>query len=229
MVAIPKITHLPILDRFYFSVFQVQDKFCNPQLCYWTQGLNPKNVTENFGSGVKGFSRRQLQTGLVISNFNKIKILCIWRKPSLELSSPILICSIIWCYQWLIIIVLRNKLALVFWVKYLRNWSIAMIPENFLVEFIPDMICLGVDCLICGVLYKVYSKTNQLISAIKVCCNFDSVRFRLFNLILLCYDWTYWYITNSSPSPLKIFLHESEFESFSAGLDSESFNYFVSY
>ncbi len=43
-----------------------------------------------------------------------------------------------------------------------------MVPENILLEFIPDMICFGVDILICGVIYKVYSKTHTLISAIKV-------------------------------------------------------------
>ena len=43
-----------------------------------------------------------------------------------------------------------------------------MVPENILYEFIPDMICFGVDILICGVIYKVYSKTHTLISAIKV-------------------------------------------------------------
>jgi hypothetical protein len=48
-----------------------------------------------------------------------------------------------------------------------------MAPENILLDFIPDMICLGIDGLICAVLYRVYSKTHQLISAIKVSLNFN--------------------------------------------------------
>ena len=35
-------------------------------------------------------------------------------------------------------------------------------------DLVPELICLSVDALICGILYKVYSDTNSAIQAVKV-------------------------------------------------------------
>ena len=35
-------------------------------------------------------------------------------------------------------------------------------------DLVPELICLGVDAVICGILYKVYSDTNSTIEAVKV-------------------------------------------------------------
>lgn len=35
-------------------------------------------------------------------------------------------------------------------------------------EIIPELVCIGIDAVICGILYKVYSDTNSAISAVKV-------------------------------------------------------------
>ena len=51
-----------------------------------------------------------------------------------------------------------------------KKWRVfSEMPDlNILSEFIPDLIGLSVDVIICGVLYKVYSGTLKQISAIKV-------------------------------------------------------------
>ena len=43
-----------------------------------------------------------------------------------------------------------------------------MVDLNILSNFVPDLICLGVDAVICGVLYKLCSGTQKQIAAIKV-------------------------------------------------------------
>ena len=40
-------------------------------------------------------------------------------------------------------------------------------------DFIPEIICLGVDCLVCGILYTAYLVTNRSISEISKAANFD--------------------------------------------------------
>ena len=36
-------------------------------------------------------------------------------------------------------------------------------------DLVPELICLGIDVAICGILYKVYTVNNGAIRAVKVC------------------------------------------------------------
>ena len=33
-------------------------------------------------------------------------------------------------------------------------------------DFIPELVCLGVDCLVCGIVYTAYVLTNRAISSV---------------------------------------------------------------
>ena len=40
-------------------------------------------------------------------------------------------------------------------------------------DFLPEIICLGVDCIVCGVLYSAYFFTNRAIRSISSAVQFD--------------------------------------------------------
>ena len=52
-------------------------------------------------------------------------------------------------------------------------------------DFIPEIICLGVDCLVCGILYTAYFVTNRSISEISKAANFDLEKKVVFHFLPL--------------------------------------------
>ena len=40
-------------------------------------------------------------------------------------------------------------------------------------DFIPEIICLGIDCLVCGVVYSAYVFTNSAIRSVSSASSFD--------------------------------------------------------
>ena len=40
-------------------------------------------------------------------------------------------------------------------------------------DFLPEIICLGIDCAVCGILYSAYYFTNRAVSSIASAAKFD--------------------------------------------------------
>ena len=40
-------------------------------------------------------------------------------------------------------------------------------------DFLPEIICLGIDCAVCGILYSAYYFTNRAAASISSAANFD--------------------------------------------------------
>ena len=39
-------------------------------------------------------------------------------------------------------------------------------PSPTVSDFLPELVCLGVDCLVCGIVYTAYVLTNRAISSV---------------------------------------------------------------
>ena len=39
-------------------------------------------------------------------------------------------------------------------------------PSPTISDFLPELVCLGVDCLVCGIVYTAYVFTNRAISSV---------------------------------------------------------------
>ena len=55
-------------------------------------------------------------------------------------------------------------------------------------DFIPEIVCLGVDCLVCGILYSAYVFTNRAITSVSTAASFDLEKKVIYvKLFALCF------------------------------------------
>ena len=65
-------------------------------------------------------------------------------------------------------------------------------------DFIPEIVCLGVDCLVCGILYSAYFFTNRAITSVSSAAIFDLEKKVIYHYFLFDFASLSDYITRSN-------------------------------
>ena len=62
-------------------------------------------------------------------------------------------------------------------------------------DFIPEIVCLGVDCLVCGILYSAYVFTNRAIASVSSAASFDLEKKVKYPAQLMCFRYSTRHLT----------------------------------